>query len=75
MSFVRAFGRFWYDLVIGDDWKIAAAVVGALAALAAAVSFEVLGETALALLSGLAFVTAFVVSVAIDVRAPANDDR
>ncbi|TYB41817.1 hypothetical protein [Actinomadura chibensis] len=69
MRFVRAFGRFWYDLVIGDDWKIAAAVVVALAALAAAVRFEVLGDTASALLVGLAFVAAFVVSVAIDARA------
>ena len=27
MGFIRGFGRFWYDFVIGDDWKIAAAVV------------------------------------------------
>jgi hypothetical protein len=27
MRFVRGFGRFWYDFLIGDDWKIAAAVV------------------------------------------------
>ncbi|MBI1759145.1 MAG: hypothetical protein HYR62_07960 [Actinobacteria bacterium] len=30
MRFLGAFGRFWYDFVIGDDWKIAAAVVAAL---------------------------------------------
>jgi hypothetical protein len=30
---VRAFGRFWYDFVIGDDWRLAA---GALVALALA---------------------------------------
>jgi hypothetical protein len=28
---VRAFGRFWYDFLIGDDWLIAAGVVAALA--------------------------------------------
>jgi hypothetical protein len=24
---VKAFGRFWYDFVIGDDWVIAVVVV------------------------------------------------
>jgi hypothetical protein len=28
---IRAFLTFWYDFVIGDDWRIAAAVVAALA--------------------------------------------
>jgi hypothetical protein len=28
---VRAFLRFWYDFLIGEDWRIAAAVVLALA--------------------------------------------
>lgn len=27
---LRAFGHFWYDFVIGDDWRVAAAVVVAL---------------------------------------------
>ena len=31
MRFVVAFGRFWYDFVVGDDWRIAAGVVGVLA--------------------------------------------
>ena len=31
MSIVRAIGQFVYDFVIGDDWKIAASVVSALA--------------------------------------------
>ena len=29
---LRAFGRFWYDFVVGDDWTIAAGVVASLAA-------------------------------------------
>jgi hypothetical protein len=35
---LRRFGRFWWDFVIGDDWRIAAGValaLGATAALAA----------------------------------------
>ena len=31
MSKLRAFGAFWYDFVIGDDWLVAAGVVIALA--------------------------------------------
>ncbi|MCW2689598.1 MAG: hypothetical protein JWR37_4488 [Mycobacterium sp.] len=31
MSRVRAFLRFWYDFVVGDDWRVAVAVVVALA--------------------------------------------
>jgi hypothetical protein len=26
---MRAFGRFWWDFLVGDDWRIAAGVVGA----------------------------------------------
>jgi hypothetical protein len=29
---LRAFGAFWYDFVIGDDWLVAAGVVIALGA-------------------------------------------
>jgi hypothetical protein len=28
---IKAFGAFWYDFVIGDDWLVAAGVVIALA--------------------------------------------
>jgi uncharacterized membrane protein len=31
---LRAFGRFWYDFVVGDDWRVAAGVVVALGATA-----------------------------------------
>jgi len=27
MRWVAHFGRFWYDFIIGDDWRIAAGVV------------------------------------------------
>ena len=39
MSRLRAFGRFWWDFVIGDDWLVAVLVaigIGATAVLAAA---------------------------------------
>lgn len=31
MSRLRAFGAFWYDFVVGDDWSVAVVVVVALA--------------------------------------------
>jgi hypothetical protein len=30
MSGLRAFARFWYDFVVGDDWRIAVGVLIAL---------------------------------------------
>jgi hypothetical protein len=30
MSYLRRFGRFWYDFVVGDDWTVALGVVLAL---------------------------------------------
>lgn len=30
MRFLRGFFQFWYDFIIGDDWLIAAGVVGIL---------------------------------------------
>jgi hypothetical protein len=34
MNALRRFGRFWWDFVAGDDWRVAAGVVVALAATA-----------------------------------------
>ena len=31
MTWIRAFGAFWWDFIVGDDWRIAAGVVLALA--------------------------------------------
>ncbi len=27
MRFISAFFRFWYDFLVGDDWKIAASTI------------------------------------------------
>ncbi len=37
MKLLRALGYFWYDFIVGDDWKIAGYVILVLAASAAAV--------------------------------------
>jgi hypothetical protein len=31
MGFIRRFGLFWYDFIVGDDWTVAVGVVIALA--------------------------------------------
>lgn len=38
MRNVRAFGAFWLDFVVGDDWRIAVVVVVSLGATAALVA-------------------------------------
>ena len=32
MRFLRAFARFWWDFVVGDDWRVALGLAVALAA-------------------------------------------
>ncbi|MDX6240617.1 MAG: hypothetical protein QOG10_5437 [Kribbellaceae bacterium] len=68
MKFLKAFGQFWYDFIIGDDWKIAAAVVLALGVLLAVLKAGLFGDTGLTLLGGALIVVAFAISLAIDVR-------
>ena len=68
MKFLKAFGQFWYDFIIGDDWKIAVAVVLALLVLFAAMAAGLFGDTGLTLLGGALVIIAFSISLAIDVR-------
>jgi hypothetical protein len=42
MSRIAAFGRFWWDFVVGDDWVAAAGVIGGLALTAALAAWWVL---------------------------------
>ncbi|MGW0084273.1 hypothetical protein [Streptomyces sp. NPDC003393] len=68
MKLLKSFGRFWYDFIVGDDWKIAVAVVLALAVLLAALSVGLLADAGLAVLGGVLLMAAFTVSLLIDVR-------
>jgi hypothetical protein len=34
MRYAKAFGRFWWDFIVGDDWTVAAGVAVALALVA-----------------------------------------
>jgi len=35
MKYVRNFGRFWWDFVVGDDWRVAVGIAVALGVCAA----------------------------------------
>jgi hypothetical protein len=68
MAFVRGFFAFWYDFIIGDDWKIALAVVLALGAGAVAVLAGYAASALLAPLVALAVLVAFTIALVVDVR-------
>jgi hypothetical protein len=61
--FVVGFGRFWWDFLIGDDWKIAAGVALALATGALLVAETSLSDTTIALLAGAGILTVVTASI------------
>lgn len=67
MRILIAFGRFWYELIIGDDPKIAAAVVLALA-VTAALLFLGLPEAIVTVTGGLLVLGFFTAALVIDLR-------
>jgi putative Ca2+/H+ antiporter (TMEM165/GDT1 family) len=73
MKALKAFGRVWYELVIGDDWKIAAAVTLALAILTGLMHADLMSEHLLTAVGAALLVAAFTVSLLIDVRTARTD--
>jgi hydrogenase/urease accessory protein HupE len=41
VKYVVAFGRFWWDFVVGDDWRVAALVVVAIGVTAAVAASDI----------------------------------
>lgn len=68
MNAIRATGRFIVDFIVGDDWKIAVAVVAGLAIIALAVATGMTGVP-LAVLAVGVLMLAFVVALVVDVRS------
>ncbi len=71
---LRSSGRFCYAFVVGDDPKTAVGVVLALGVALAAMASGA-GDTAVALIGGLAVMAAFAVGLALDVRPRRTADR
>ncbi len=68
MKLLREFGTFWYDLIVGDDWKIAASVVIALSLSALLLTQTGASDPAVAIVGGTLLVTGFCVSLILDVH-------
>jgi hypothetical protein len=51
VAFVRGFLRFWYDFVVGDDWRIAGAALVATDAVSDAVLVPLVGAAIVAVVS------------------------
>jgi hypothetical protein len=41
MRYIRGFVLFWYDFIVGDDWRVAAGVIIALAATAGLAALDI----------------------------------
>ena len=69
LAFLRGTGRFWYDFIIGDDWKIAAAVVVVLLIGAGLVLAGLGGGVVLAPVLATGVAGAFTLALYLDVRS------
>ena len=63
MRYLKGFGRFWFDFVVGEDWRIAAGVVAALGLGALALRAQLVSESVLAVFVAAAIVLVVVLSV------------
>ncbi|MGW6504420.1 hypothetical protein [Nonomuraea angiospora] len=68
MGFIRGFGQFWYDLIVGDDWKIAVAVVVTLALGTVVLLAFAVPAMLLTPLIGACLMAAFAIALRIDTR-------
>jgi hypothetical protein len=72
MRFLKGFGQFWYDFLIGDDWKIAAAVVSVLVVGTAVVLGGSYSEGVLTVCLAVGIAITFTLALLVDVRKKAK---
>jgi hypothetical protein len=68
MRFVRGFGRFWFDFIVGDDWRIALGVVLVLGLGALLVATEAVAADLLMPLLAAAIVAVVSASIVLGAR-------
>ncbi len=67
MRFILGFFDFWYQLIIGDDWRVAAGVGVALVVGGLLGVYEVISGSALAVVVGVLIFGGFVLNLAVTV--------
>jgi len=68
MRFAKGFARFWWDFIVGDDWRIAAGVVAVLAAGAVVVASGALDDEVVTVLVGAGIALVATVSIVLGAR-------
>jgi hypothetical protein len=68
LSAIRGFAVFWFDFIVGDDWRIAAGVALLLAASAALVRSELVRTDAIAVGLPVLIVGLVAASILLDAR-------
>jgi hypothetical protein len=63
MRVVKGFFLFWWDFIVGEDWKIAAGVAGILSAGGFLVAYTGLSDTAISFLIGASVVVVVSLSI------------
>ena len=71
MRFAKGFARFWWDFIVGDDWRIAAGVVGVLAAGALLVAETAVADWVVAVLAAAGIVLVALASILVAARRDA----
>ena len=69
MRYVAVFGRFWWDFIVGEDWRIAASVAAVLGVGLALAAWSGLSDAVLTVGVGVALVALVVVSIVLPARA------
>ena len=75
MRLVTAFGRFCWDFVVGEDWRIAAGVVAVLAAGAVVVARGTLDDEVVTVLVGAGIALVATASIVLPARRAARRGR
>jgi hypothetical protein len=65
---VKGFARFWYDFIVGDDWRIALGVVAVVGCGAVLVATGAVGHAAVAVLTAGGIVVVVTASIVIGAR-------
>jgi hypothetical protein len=63
MRFIKAFFVFWYDFIVGDDWRVALGVVSSLAVCAVLAATEAIETEAIAIIFFVGVLASLLVSL------------